>query len=87
MKKEEFEKIVAQEFSNAIPESFKERFHSVAFLIEDEPSPEIRSSQNLSNQETLLGLYQGVPIIARGNYYGVGTALPDQIALFSIVFQ
>ena len=82
MKKEEFEDIVAQEFHNAIPDSFQEKIHNVAFLVEDEPSSEIRSSQHLSSKETLLGLYQGVPVTARGNYYGVGTTLPDTIILY-----
>ena len=36
------------------------------YLVEDEPSEEDREVQGLSEDETLLGLYKGIPLSARG---------------------
>jgi predicted Zn-dependent protease with MMP-like domain len=77
-----FEQLVAEEFPNAIPEKFRNIMHNVAFLIEDEPSQTLRKQERLGRNETLLGLYHGVPATARGDYYGVGATLPDTITLF-----
>jgi predicted Zn-dependent protease with MMP-like domain/uncharacterized membrane protein len=82
MTREEFEQLVEEEFTNAIPEKFRDKIKNVAFLIEDEPSHTTRVQENLSLNETLLGLYRGVPATARGDHYGVGGTLPDTITLF-----
>ncbi len=84
MPREEFEKLVAEEFPNAIPEKFRSRVENVAFLIEDEPSVEVRKEEGLGSNETLLGLYRGIPHTARGDYYGMGGTLPDTITLFRL---
>jgi predicted Zn-dependent protease with MMP-like domain len=82
MTKEEFEKLVAEEFERAIPEQFRPHIKNVAFLIEDEPSKEVREREGLGEGETLLGYYHGVPMPMRGDWYGMGTTLPDTITLF-----
>jgi predicted Zn-dependent protease with MMP-like domain len=82
MTREEFEKLVEEEFPRAIGEKFREKIKNVAFLIENEPSQELRVQEGLSRNETLLGLYHGTPTTARGDYYGVGGTLPDTITLF-----
>ena len=55
---------------------------NVAILVEDEPSAEVRKQENLSDDETLLGYYQGIPLSARGENYGVGPTMPDTITLY-----
>ncbi len=82
MRREEFEKLVAEMWPAAVPERFRARVKNVAFLVEDEPSPEVRLEEGLREDETLLGLYRGVPATARGGEYGVGPTLPDTITLY-----
>lgn len=82
MTHEEFERLVAQEFERAIPEKFRPHIQNVAFLVEDEPSAEVRKNENLGEEETLLGYYHGIPTPMRGDWYGMGTTLPDTITLY-----
>ena len=82
MTREEFEQLVAEEFENAIPEKFRPHIKNVALLIEDEPSAEVRATERLGDNETLLGYYHGVPTPARGDWYGMGTTMPDTITLY-----
>jgi predicted Zn-dependent protease with MMP-like domain len=82
MTHEEFEQIVAEEFERAIPEKFRPHIKNVAFLIEDEPSEEVRRVEGLQEGETLLGYYHGIPTPARGDWYGMGTTMPDTITLY-----
>jgi predicted Zn-dependent protease with MMP-like domain len=50
MTREEFEKLVEEEFPNAIPEQFRDKIKNVAFLVEDEVPT-----------KDLLGFYHGIP--------------------------
>lgn len=77
-----FEKMVAEEFPRAIPQKFRRAIKNVGFLVEDEPSPDVRARERLAEDETLLGYYHGVPATARGDFYGVGPTLPDTITLY-----
>jgi len=86
MNREEFEKLVQEGFF-LIPEKFREKIKNVALLVEDEPSEEIRRREGLSGDETLLGLYQGIPNTARGDTYGVGPTLPDTITLYQLPIE
>ncbi len=87
MTHEEFERLVAEEFPNAIPEKFRDLIHNVAFLVEDEPNADVRKAENLGHSETLLGYYRGIPHTARGDHYGVGTTLPDTITLYQLPIE
>jgi predicted Zn-dependent protease with MMP-like domain len=82
MPREAFEKLVAEEFPNAVPEQFHSKIANVAFLVEDEPSHELREQEGLGPHETLLGFYHGTPHTVRGDWYGVGGTLPDTITLY-----
>ncbi len=81
MSREDFEASVVRAVGS-IPEKFRERIKNVAILVEDDVSAQTRQEQGLRANETLLGLYHGVPAIARGEGYGVGPTLPDTITLF-----
>ena len=87
MTQEEFEKLVAEEFPSAIPEKFRGKISNVAFLVEQEPSLEVRTGERLGPGETLLGLYRGIPHTARGEGYGVGGVLPDTITLYQLPIE
>lgn len=82
MSPQDFEHLVAEEFPTAVPEKFRNKINNVAFLVEREPSREVRKVESLEEGETLLGYYRGVPHTARGEAYGVGGALPDTITLY-----
>lgn len=79
--REEFEQMVLDEISN-IPEEFHQRIKNVAFIVEEETSAETRRENNLSRGQDLLGLYRGIPLIERGDGYGVGMTLPDVITIY-----
>jgi len=55
---------------------------NVGIVIADEPTPEQRIKLELRGNETLFGLYEGIPLTKRtNNYSGV---LPDKITLFKL---
>lgn len=81
MTMKEFDELVGEAFQE-IPEKFRAKVQNVALLVEEEPSEELRKSEKLHPNETLLGLYHGVPLSERGDAYGVGMTLPDTITVF-----
>lgn len=65
-----FERMV-DEALDLLPDWIAERLDNVAVLVEEEPP---------ADDPGLLGLYEGIPLTARGeDYFGV---LPDRIRLF-----
>lgn len=82
MTRDEFEREVALIGFSAVPEDFRDLVKNVAFLIEDEPGDDVRREEGLSEDETLLGLYRGIPATERGDIYGVGATMPDTITLY-----
>ncbi|MGE5541149.1 MAG: metallopeptidase family protein [Bacillota bacterium] len=83
MDPKQFEELVGETWE-AMPERFKKRVENVALLIEEEPSEEVREREGLGPHETLLGLYHGIPAIARGEMYGIGGVVPDTITLYRL---
>ena len=83
MRQGEFEKFVGDGFDR-LPEWVKAKIQNIAILIEDEPSDEDRKLQELADDETLLGLYKGIPLSERGSHYGEGVVLPDTITLYRL---
>lgn len=79
----DFEKLV-EEGCERLPEWVRLKIKNVALLIEDEPSDEVRWREGLSDDETLLGYYQGIPLAERGELYGVGVTMPDTITLYRV---
>lgn len=75
---EEFEKLL-EEAIDGIPKPYIDHIQNVAFILEDEPTPEQRLKMRLRPDQTLLGLYEGVPLPARG---GAEKTIPDKITIF-----
>ncbi len=73
-----FEKYLGEAIE-AIPPPYDSRLQNVAFIVEDEPTKEQRLRLNLHPNQTLFGLYEGVPLPARN---GALKLLPDKITLF-----
>ena len=70
MDAERFEELVGEAL-DSIPEELARRMENVAVFVQDR-----------SRVRGLLGLYQGVPLTARGNHYGIGGGSPDRITIF-----
>lgn len=78
-----FDALVAKAVE-ALPDHVRAKLHNVALLVEDEPSARVREEEGLGENDTLLGLYQGIPATERGSQYGVGETLPDTITIFRL---
>lgn len=81
MESARFELLVAQAFES-LPEWVKQKIENVALTVEDDVSQEERKAQDLASDETLFGLYVGVPATVRGDSYGIGPTLPDKIIIY-----
>lgn len=75
---QEFEDYLSEAIDN-VPEPYGSRLENIAFILEDDPSPEQRAQQRLAPWQTLLGLYEGIPLPRRG---GQTKLLPDKITIF-----
>ena len=67
----------------AIPPRFARALDNIAFMIDDEPSrDQLKAGSVLHAHETLLGLYQGIPLPARSEGYTM--VVPDVITIFKL---
>lgn len=78
LSEQEFEEYLSQAI-DAIPKPYDSHLQNVAFILEDYPTQEQRVRLNLYPNETLFGLYEGVPLPARN---GTLKLLPDKITIF-----
>ncbi len=74
---EQFGEII-ETAAGSLPGQFA-HVENVAIVVEDEPSPEQRQQLKLQCNQTLFGLYEGVPLSRR---QGTLKMLPDKITLF-----
>lgn len=74
----EFEDLVNKAVAQ-LPKAYLARLKNVAILVDDIPSPEQRNQLMLRPDQTLFGLYEGVPLTKR---QGMDKALPDKITIF-----
>ncbi len=75
----QFEKIVSEAIDN-IPQRYAKHIKNLAFVVDDNPSPEQRQRLHLHNNQTLFGLYEGIPLTQRNSSYNL--VLPDKITIF-----
>ncbi|HSX18304.1 MAG TPA: metallopeptidase family protein [Candidatus Saccharimonadales bacterium] len=75
---EDFRKLVSDGI-DAIPPLYQEHLKDVAFIVEDDPSPDQVIKLRLFHGEVLFGLYEGVPLPRR---QGTTKILPDKITIF-----
>ncbi len=80
MTRERFEHI-AQEAFDSLPADFRNRVENVHIVVEDEPSDDTLGKVK-SDRYSLLGLYQGIPLTQRGQWYGMSATVPDKISLY-----
>ena len=79
MKQRRFEQLVDRALES-LPEPFQKLLDNVAIFIEDHPSKALLKELGMSPNDTLLGLYEGVPQTERTSSYDLVT--PDRITLF-----
>ena len=79
MDRERFEWLVARAVES-LPEEFRTKLENVDVVVEDWPTQSQLAKAGLGRGQTLLGLYQGVPLTRRGRHYGL--VAPDKITIF-----
>jgi predicted Zn-dependent protease with MMP-like domain len=75
----EFRELV-DEALETIPARFRAAMQNIAIVIEDEPTLEQLEEVEIEPPDTLLGLYEGIPLTER--QWSHGNTLPDKITLF-----
>lgn len=76
-----FEQLVAQVLDE-LPAKYTQTMNNIAIVYADEPAPAQRAELQLRCDQTLYGLYQGIPLPQRGMNYNL--VLPDKITLFKL---
>jgi predicted Zn-dependent protease with MMP-like domain len=79
MDRERFEWLVAA-VVDSLPDEFRNKLENIDVIVQDEPTPSQLAELRLKRGETLLGLYQGVPLTKRSRHYGM--VVPDKITIF-----
>jgi predicted Zn-dependent protease with MMP-like domain len=77
--REAFDRLVADALES-IPRRFRDALANVVIVVEDEPSRGLLRQMKIEPPNTLLGLYQGIPLPQRPWDYG--NTLPDRILIF-----
>ena len=78
-----FDELVAVAL-DAIPEPFASALDEIAIVIADEPSAEQRAENEIGEDETLYGLYEGVP---RTEWGADSVPMPNRITLFRLPLE
>ena len=79
MERERFEELVAKAV-DSLPEEFGAKLENIDVVVEDYPHNSQVTRARLRRGQTLLGLYDGVPLTRRGTHYGL--VPPDKITIF-----
>ncbi len=81
MTRKEFRRLVTEALAT-LPPDIASRIENVEVVVEDEPTDaQIRGVGLDPREDTLFGLYEGVPLHERGHDYA---ALPDKISIFYV---
>ncbi len=79
MDRERFEWLVGRAVE-VLPDEFASKLVNIDVVVEDLPTAAQLAKAGLRHSETLLGLYEGVPLTRRGRHYGL--VPPDKITIF-----
>jgi predicted Zn-dependent protease with MMP-like domain len=72
--------VLLQDAIRELPQEFREKLENVAIIVEDYPSQDLIKQMELDPEETLFGLYEGVPLTERGFFEQ--PLHPDRILIF-----
>ncbi len=79
MDRDEFEMLVVTAVEN-LPEDIRAMMENIDIVVEDWPARHQLAGSGLKGGNTLLGLYEGIPLTERGAHYGL--VAPDKITVF-----
>ncbi len=79
MNREKFEWLVVKAV-DSLPDEFHTKLENIDVVVEDYPTQSQLAQVGLGGGQTLLGLYEGVPLTKRGGHYGL--VPPDKITIF-----
>jgi predicted Zn-dependent protease with MMP-like domain len=84
MRRPQFEDLVARAL-DGLPEEVLGAMDNLQVTIEDEPSDDVRKEFGLEDDETLFGIYRGLPLIERG--VTDQPLLPDRIIIYQLPLE
>ncbi len=84
LSEDEFRSLVSRAIDR-IPEKFAKNLNNVGFVVEDQPTIEQLRRNHLHPNQTLFGLYEGIPLTKRGAGYNL--VLPDKITIFKLPIE
>lgn len=76
---EQFDTLITRAMDE-LPQEYITGLDNVAIVQADDPTEEQKQKMHIDNNHLLLGLYEGIPLPARGAGYTF--VLPDKITLF-----
>ncbi|QHN42498.1 hypothetical protein GII36_01380 [Candidatus Mycosynbacter amalyticus] len=76
---EHFDKLITRAMDE-LPQEYISGLDNVAIVQADDPTDEQKQKMHIDDHHLLLGLYEGIPLPARGAGYTF--VLPDKITLF-----
>ena len=79
MDRKGFEWLVARAVER-LPKEFRIKLENIDVVVDDRPTQGQLTRFGLKRGETLLGLYEGVPLTQRSSHYGL--VPPDKITIF-----
>lgn len=79
MEREQFERLVSKALAG-LNEEFRSKLENVAIGVQNWPTLDQLATVGLRYRTELLGLYEGVPLTARGVHYNLVS--PDRITVF-----
>jgi predicted Zn-dependent protease with MMP-like domain len=79
MDREEFGWLVTRAV-DSLPDEFRTKLENIDVVVEEWPTQYQLAKTRLKRGQTLLGLYEGVPLTKRGRHYGL--VPPDKITIF-----
>jgi predicted Zn-dependent protease with MMP-like domain len=79
MERKVFESLVHEAIRD-LPQQFREKLTNMAIIIEDYPTDDLLDRMEVPEDETLFGLYEGVPLTERGHFNE--PLFPDRILIF-----
>ena len=79
MERERFEGLVVRAV-DSLPEEFRERLENIDVVVEDWPTRSQLEEIGMRHRQSLLGLYEGVPLTRRSSHYGL--VPPDKVTIF-----
>src|ERR671912_2709926 len=71
---------LVEEALRDIPRRFRAEMKNVAVVVEDEPPPHVLEEMEVEPDDSLFGLYQGIPLPERS--WAHGNTLPDRISIY-----